>query len=178
MDMDGLTRHAIRLGKACNAFSESETSIDGLYLFLRQRREKEHSSRRVIVSPLAPSQKRCLHPYFSPMPQKIGVQKTFVVQRNTGFLPNSPIFLRGIWYVNGLCFPLDWSIQYRSSNYCLKILGCWGQVERTLSRRWYWPVLFSPIFLADWGEWEEKEMEWGVSTPAPDTSQRMPLSFL
>lgn len=38
MDIDGLARHAILLGEACNAFSESETRVDGLYLFLRQRR--------------------------------------------------------------------------------------------------------------------------------------------
>ena len=38
MNIDGLARHAILLGEAGNAFSESETRVDGLYLFLRQRR--------------------------------------------------------------------------------------------------------------------------------------------
>ena len=38
MDIDGLARHAILLGEAGNAFSESETRVDSLYLFLRQRR--------------------------------------------------------------------------------------------------------------------------------------------
>lgn len=61
--------------------------------------------RGICHPPLGSSPKMIPSSHFSPVPiKKIGTLKTVVAQWNTGFLPNSPIFLRVIYILMSYIF--------------------------------------------------------------------------